>query len=252
MTSKSATIFSAPIPAEQKVAPDGTALVKIREEVTDEVDYHPGKLFRRQIIRPVYASPAHCGAPQIALLPPRVIPGGQVGPGLIAHVLLSKYVDHLPLCRQEAMLGRLGPAFTRLAMGEWVGQAAGLLQPVYHELKKIVRLSGNVQGDETPIQILNPACPGAAQEAWLWTFLAPGAKAVVFDFQLTRSHEPALAFLRDFRGAFQTDGHVMPGLFRPFCLGFVWEIWLYLCKWRPHGELDVDRFDDSGIMQLRI
>lgn len=195
------------VPAEKKVAPDGTPLVKIREEITDEVDYQPGKLFRRQIVRPVYASASHEGAPQIAPLPPRVIPGGQVGPGLIAHVLLSKYVDHLPLYRQEAMLSRLGPAFTRQAMGEWVGHAAGLLQPVYDELKQLVRGSGYVQGDETPIRVLDPARPGAAREAWLWTFLAPGAKAVVFDFQLTRSHEPALAFLREFRGAFQTDGY---------------------------------------------
>lgn len=78
------------LPAAEKLAADGTALVKIREEITDEVDYQPGKLFRRQIIRPVYASPRHCGAPQVAPLPARVIPGSQVGPGLIAHVLLSK------------------------------------------------------------------------------------------------------------------------------------------------------------------
>ncbi len=55
------------------------------------------------------------------------------------------------------MLGRLGPAFTRQAMGEWVGQAAGLLQPVYDELKKLVRLSGYIQGDETSIRVLNPS-----------------------------------------------------------------------------------------------
>ncbi len=199
------------LPAEQKVAPDGTALVKIREEVTDEVDYQPGKLFRRQIIRPVYASPQHVGSPQVAPLPARVIPGGQVGPGLIAHVLLSKYEDHLPLYRQEAMLRRLGPAFTRQALGDWVGQAAGLLQPVYAELKKIVQSSGYVQGDETPIRVLDPTRPGAAREAWLWTFLAPGAPTVIFDFQLTRSHQPALAFLREFRGAFQTDGYAAYG-----------------------------------------
>ncbi|MFM9079574.1 MAG: transposase, partial [Opitutaceae bacterium] len=130
-------------------------------------------------------------------------PSSQVGPGMIAHVLLSKYVDHLPLYRQEAMLSRLGPAFTRQAMGDWVGHAAGLLQPVYAELKQLVLGSGYVQGDETPIRVLDPARPGAAREAWLWTFLAPRAQAVVFDFQLTRSHEPALAFLREFRGAFQ-------------------------------------------------
>jgi len=195
------------LPEAQKIAPDGTALVKIREEITDEVDYQPGKLFRRQIIRPVYASPRHVGAPQVAALPARVIPGGQVGPGLIAHVLLSKYVDAIPLYRQAAMLDRLGPGFTRQALGQWVEHGAGLLRPVYLELKKHVTRSGYVQGDETPIRVLDPARPGAAREAWLWTFLAPRQRSVVFDFQLTRSHEPALAFLRNFAGIFQTDGY---------------------------------------------
>lgn len=195
------------LPAAEKFAPDGSALLKIREEITDEVDYQPGKLFRRQIIRPVYASPGHAGGPQIAALPARVIAGGQVGPGLIAHVLLSKYADAIPLYRQEAMLQRLGPSFTRQAMGQWVEHGASLFQPVYRELQKIVAGSGYVQGDETPIRVLDPARPGAAREAWLWTFLAPVPGVVVFDFQLTRSHEPALAFLRRFRGVFQTDGY---------------------------------------------
>ena len=195
------------LPEPEKFAADGTALVKIREEITDEVDYQPGKLFRRQIIRPVYASPRHIGAPQIAPLPARVIPGGQVGPGLLAHVLLSKYVDAIPLYRQAAMLERLGPGFTRQALGQWVEHGAGLLRPVYLELQKQITHSGYVQGDETPIRVLDPARPGAAREAWLWTFLAPGKRAVVFDFKLTRSHEPALAFLRTFAGIFQTDGY---------------------------------------------
>jgi transposase len=195
------------LPAAAKLAPDGTPLVKIREEITDEVDYQPGKLFRRQIIRPVYASPTHGCPPQVAALPARVIPGGQVGPGLIAHVVLSKYVDALPLYRQEAMLQRLGPSFTRQAMGQWIEQAANLFRPVYGELQKIVQTSPYAIGDETPIRVLDPARPGAAREAWLWTFLAPASQVVVFDFQLTRSHEPALAFLREFAGVFQSDGY---------------------------------------------
>jgi transposase len=195
------------LPEDKKIAPDGTALVKIREEITDEVDYQPGKLFRRQIIRPVYASPRHLGAPQVAPLPARVIPGGQVGPGLIAHVLLSKYVDAIPLYRQAAMLERLGPGFTRQAMGQWVEHGAVLLKPVYQELQNAVTQSAYVIGDETPIKVLDPARPGAARESWLWTFLAPQPRVVVFDFKLTRSHEPALAFLRNFSGVFQTDGY---------------------------------------------
>jgi transposase len=195
------------VPTEQKLAPDGTPLVKIRDEVTEEVDYQPGKLFRRQFIRPVYASPAKTCQPRIAELPQRVIPGGQVGPGLLAHVLMSKYVDAIPLYRQEAMLGRLGPGFSRQAMGEWVEQGAILLKPVHQHNQNLILGSDYVIGDETPIKVLDPARPGAAREAWLWTFLAPGAQALVFDFQLTRSHEPALAFLSQYRGVFQSDGY---------------------------------------------
>jgi len=195
------------VPPEQRIAPDGTALVKIRDEVTEEVDYQPGQLFLRRTIRPVYASAAKDCPPVIASLPPRVIPGGQIGPGLLAHVLISKYVDALPLYRQAAMLERLGPAFSRQAMGEWVEHGAILLRKIYEHYYALVRQSRYVIGDETPIRVLDPARPGAAREAWLWTFLAPELQMIIFDFQLLRSHEPALEFLRSFQGVFQSDGY---------------------------------------------
>jgi len=195
------------LPEAEKVGPDGVRLVKIREEITEEVDYQPGKLLRRQIIRLVYASPAHVCPPRTAELPARVIPGGQVGPGLIAHVLLSKYADAIPIYRQAAMLERLGPGFTRQAMGQWVEHGAGLFRPVHQELQEAVQKASYVQGDETPHAVLDPARPGAARDAWLWTFLAPAEKVVIFDFQMTRSHAPALAFLRGYQGVFQTDGY---------------------------------------------
>lgn len=190
----------------EKRAPDGTALVQIREEITDEVDYQPGKLFRRQFIRPVYASPSHQCAPRVAALPARVIAGGQVGAGLVAHVVLSKFVDHLPLHRQARMLERLGPCFTRQTMGQWVEQAALLLQSVHTELQGKIRRSGFQQMDETPIALLDPERPGAARDAWLWVSHAPTESAVCFGFHLTRGHGPPLAWLRDFSGILQTDG----------------------------------------------
>jgi len=138
------------LPEAEKIGPDGIALVKIREEITDEVDYQPGKLFRRQTIRLVYASAAHACAPRTPPLPARVIPGGQVGPGLIAHVLLSKYADAIPIHRQAAMLERLGPGFTRQAMGQWVEHGAGLFRLVHQELQQIVQTASYVQGDDYP------------------------------------------------------------------------------------------------------
>ena len=178
------------LPAEEKTGPDGAPLVKIREEVTEEVDYQPGKLFRRRIIRPVYASPAHACPPRIAELPARVIPGGQVGAGLLAHVLLSKFVDHLPLYRQEQMLGRLGPTFTRQAMVQWVRHATLLLQGVHAELIRRATNGRYLQLDETPISLLDPERPGKARDAWLWAIHAPEQKIVAFEFHLTRGHGP--------------------------------------------------------------
>ncbi len=194
------------LPPEEKTGPDGAPLVKIREEVTEEVDYQPGKLFRRRIIRPVYASPAHACPPRIAELPARVIAGGQVGAGLVAHVLLSKFVDHLPLYRQEQMLGRLGPTFTRQAMVQWVRQGTLLLQGVHAELVRRATGGRYLQMDETPISLLDPERPGKARNAWLWAIHAPELKIVAFEFHLTRGHGPPRELLDGFAGVLQTDG----------------------------------------------
>jgi len=197
---------------QRRWAPDGRPLVKIARRSRGSRFTGPASSSAAGSSGRVYASAGHACAPRVAALPARVIPGGQVGAGLIAHVLMSKYADAIPLYG-SAMLERLGPAFTRQAMGQWVEHGAGLLRPVYQELQRIVREAGYVQGDETPHRVLDPARPGAAREAWLWTFLCPEPGVVVFDFQLTRSHEPALAFLRNYRGVFQTD--VTPVTTRP-------------------------------------
>ena len=194
------------LPPEQKIGPDGTPLVKIREEVTEEVDYQPGKLFRRRTVRLVYASATHACPPRIAELPARVIPGGQVGAGLVAHVLLSKFVDHLPLYRQEQMLGRLGPTFTRQAMVQWVRHGTLLLLGVHAELIRRAKTGRYLQMDETPISLLDPERPGKARNAWLWALHDPEQKIVAFEFHLTRGHGPPKELLDGFKGVLQTDG----------------------------------------------
>ena len=191
---------------EEKIAPDGTPMVKIREEVTDLVDYRPGCLFRRQIVRPVYASPSHATAPRIAPLPARVVPSGQVGSGLVAHVVISKFADHLPIHRQEQMLARLGPTFTRQTMGQWVGHATLLLQSVHSLLRDDARSSRYIQMDETPVSVLDPERAGKARDAWLWAVHSPEKKIVIFEFHKNRSHAPPKQLLGGFTGVLQTDG----------------------------------------------
>jgi len=77
------------LPAEQK-----EGLVKIREEITEQIEYQPSRFYRLHLVRPVYAHPKKEHAPVVAALPPQVIPQAGVGPGFIAHVLTAKYVDH--------------------------------------------------------------------------------------------------------------------------------------------------------------
>lgn len=193
-------------PLQERTAPDGTPMVVIREEITEEVDYRPGVLFRRQIIRPVYASPTHASAPVIAALPARVLPGGQAGPGLIAHVVIAKYCDHVPIHRQEQILARMGPTFTRQAMGKWVSHVRGLFTPVHAALRTDILRGRYIQMDETPISLLDPERSGRARDAWLWAVHSPEQDSVIFEFNKSRSHAPPQALLGDFSGVLQTDG----------------------------------------------
>lgn len=198
-------------PIQERTAPDGTPLVVIREEITEEVDYRPGVTFRRQIIRPVYASPAHATTPVIAPLPPRVIPGGQAGPGLIAHVVIAKYCDHVPIHRQEQILSRMGPTFSRQAMGQWVTHVTELFTPIYRLIKDEILHGRYLQMDETPVDLLDPDRGGSAKEAWLWALHAPELSLVAFDFNKSRSHGPPKALLEHFGGVLQTDGYAAYG-----------------------------------------
>src|SRR5579862_5963783 len=90
-------------------------LVKIREEITTQIEYQPSMFFRREIVRPVYASPQRAQAPIVAALPAQVIPQAGVGPGFLTHVVIAKYVDALPLYRQERIDAR---------GGVWIGRQA--------------------------------------------------------------------------------------------------------------------------------
>ena len=99
-------------------------LVLIRQEISWEIDYRPSSFFRRQFIRPVYAHPQRLHAPVMAPMPPRVIAQGMVGPGFVAHTLVGKFVDHLPLYRQESIDARAGVVISRQARLRYVREAA--------------------------------------------------------------------------------------------------------------------------------
>lgn len=117
------------LPEEQKAG-----LVMIREEITEQIEYQPSRFYRLHLVRPVYAHPKKEHAPVVAALPPQVIPQAGVSPGFIAHVLTAKYVDHLPLYRQERIDARGGVWISRQARCRYVEAAAHLLITIRAQL----------------------------------------------------------------------------------------------------------------------
>jgi transposase len=216
-------------PEEVKAAP--RQFKRIGEEITEELDYTPARFFRRLYIRPKYvrlpqpcaSSAAEATSPSdlvsqvlaelaskqvvIAGLPPRLVEKGYPGPGLLAHILISKYEDHLPLYRQEKIYRqRHGIKLSRQSLAQWVEQAAFWLKPIYNQIKAGLQSAGYLQADETPIRYLDPDRPGKAQLGYLWTYSVPGSD-VLFEWQTTRSHEPLAAFLKNFKGQLQSDAY---------------------------------------------
>jgi hypothetical protein len=119
---------------------------------------------------------------------------------------VSKYADHLPLYRQEKIFERGGIELSRQTLCHWMGEVAGLLEPLYDALKAFILGSTFVQGDETPVQVMDPSYPGRTRRGYLWGYARPWAE-VVFDFTSTRSRDGPSRFLKGYSGVLQTDAY---------------------------------------------
>ena len=194
--------------AEEKICPCGCGLpmVQIGEKVTDELEYEPGHCYIRRIRRPVFACAKEHENVVVAPLPPRPIDRGRPGPGLLAHLAVSKYGDHLPLYRLEQIFARSGLDLSRQTMCKWLGDAAGLLEPLVDAQIQWLLERGFLQADETPIQVMDPDRPGRTRRGYLWVYGIPWAE-VVFDFRLSRARAGPSNFLAKFKGHLQTDGY---------------------------------------------
>ena len=201
------------LPEEQKAG-----LVKIREEITEQIEYRPSLFFRRQIIRPVYASRERAHAPIVAALPAQVIPQAGVGPGFLTHVVIAKYLDHIPLHRQERIDARGGVWITRQARCRYVEHVAHLLITIHQYLKRKILDGGYAQLDETFTKLLDRDRGGRARDAYLWGYHAPHEQALVLEFSPSRSGEILHRFFPpNWHGQVQTDGAKMyPGVFKHY------------------------------------
>lgn len=184
----------------------GDALVQIGEHVSEKLDCEPLKFFVRRDIHPQYACRA-CETVVAEPVAPAIIDRGQAAPGLLAQVAIAKYVDHLPLYRQEAIFARSGVEIGRNTLAEWIGAVGYALEPLVQALRTELLARPVLHADETPVAQLDPGA-GKTKRAYLFAYRsAIDTPIVVFDYCASRSGKHAAAFLGDWRGALMVDDY---------------------------------------------
>jgi hypothetical protein len=136
------------------------------------------------------------------------LPKTNAAPGLLAHLVTSKYVDALPLYRQEAIIARYGVSLPRATQAAWIIGFAERVQPLINLMDERLRGSGYIRIDETPVQVINSEKPATA-EHWMWVRVAgpPRQRIILFDYDPSRGHEVAARLLDGAHGIIQSDGH---------------------------------------------
>ncbi len=192
------------VPEAVKKDPD--LYERIGEERIFELDLVAPRLVKRELVRPKYRHRLDRNrAPLLAAAPARVVPGGYASAGLIASIVIGKYVDHLPLYRQEQMSARWGATISRRTMCDWVEVAAVWLEPIYRHMHRALVAGSYLQADETPIRCNDPDHErGKTLQCYLWVISRP-ASDVVFSFRETRCHDELPSLLGRFRGVLQSD-----------------------------------------------
>lgn len=178
---------------------------RIGEEVTELLEYKPGELYIRRLIRPKYALPHGEGVVIGELLP---LPRTNAGPSILAQLLVGKYQDHLPLHRQIGIFVRAGVQLKASTVSDWVQGAAELLEPLYEKLRERVLGCDYIQVDESIIPVLDKDKPGATRKGYHWVVRSPELKSLFFHYDKgSRAQYVVVELLKDFQGAVQSDGY---------------------------------------------
>ncbi|QDV32366.1 IS66 family transposase [Tautonia plasticadhaerens] len=192
--------------AEELPCPDcGYLRVKIGEEVSEQLEYVPSSLQVTVHARFRYACRACQEHVAIAAKPPQPIDKGLPGPGLLAHVITSKYGDHLPLYRQEDILARHGVVLSRATLCGWMARSADLLAPLYDLMVARVRASKVIWTDDTTVPVWDPTLP-KTRTGRFWVYIGDvRSPYVVYDYTPRRTRDGPERFLDGFRGYLQAD-----------------------------------------------
>jgi len=198
-----------PVPAAQQICTGcDQALTQIGEDCTEELEYTPAQCHVIAHVRPKFAC-RRCQDHVVQQpLPPRLIERGRPGPGLLAHLLVSKFGDHLPLARQAKIFARHGVDLAASTLGDWVAATTTALAPIVQAMQADVLAGDCIQTDDIPVPVLDPG-RGRTKTGRLWPYLGGTAhRAIVFDYTPTRAQTGPDRFLEHWRGGWlQTDGY---------------------------------------------
>jgi len=190
----------------------GGALKTLAEDVTEELEYIPGRFVVNRIVRPRRACKC-CEAIVQALLPSRPIDKGRPGPGLLAHVLVSKYADHLPLYRQSQIFARDGVDLERSTLTDWVGRSTALLEPLAESIGRHVRAGSALFADDTPVKMQAPGMK-KTRTARVWAYvrderpwIGPSPPCVWYRFTIDRKGKHPVDHLSEYKGWVHADGY---------------------------------------------
>jgi transposase len=220
----------------------GGQLRQFGEDVSEQLEYTPESFKVIRHVRPKFAC-SGCDRVVEAPAPSRPIERGLAGPGLLAHVLVSKYSDHLPLYRQSEIYARQGVEIERSTLAGWVGAASELLSPLVDALRKHVMGATKLHADDTPIPVLAPGS-GKTKTGRLWTYVRDdrpsgeeAAPAVWFAYSENRKGEHPRQHLKDFKGALQADAYA--GFHHLYGEGAIYEVACWAHARRKFHEIHV-------------
>jgi transposase len=196
------------LPEAEKTCPCcGGAKHRIGEDLSRELEFTPAKLEVNVHVLPKYACPNCRDGVASPPVPPKPIPGGIAGPGLVAYVLVGKFADHLPLYRLEDILTRHGVHLSRSTLCDWVRNAAELLGPLAEFQKTRVLQSPVLWTDDTPVTVLGGESPGSTTGRF-WAYIGDADHPYsVYDFTMSRGRDGPAKFLKDYRGFLQADAY---------------------------------------------
>ncbi|WP_035245724.1 IS66 family transposase [Desulfogranum mediterraneum] len=198
-----------------KICGCGCRLSRIGEEVSEQLDVIPARIQVVRNIRPKYACKQCDGVKddgptvKIAPVPPAILPKSLATAGLLAFILISKFVDHLPFYRQEKQFARLGVDLSRTLMSNWTIKAAEACIPLLNLLEEEV-LEGNcINIDETPVQVLKESGRDPTTKSYMWVFRRgdPEKTILIYQYHPTRGSRVPKEFLGNYAGCVQTDGY---------------------------------------------